>query len=363
MAAPPMSRIRRGTRKAPNENAPPVMEGGSELRHGGGVAPLRRIDQPLHELAGRERSALELRHVRTLGGRGPAHGGRAGGRGPSGAVSPGDPRSAPIRGALWGGRSLRGRVYDDARTPAPAIRPRRAAAGPEGPATKPDTQTTLVLADAETSAPAPSGTTPTRVRLSRSPPCSPSSDDVLVVGRPLHHALAHQLVGPELEVSVWPGCRTGGGGCSPGTRPMRNTEPRWSTEWKSATRHRHVGSGVLHRHRPGAGGGGRLVGQTLAGDDRPADGDPDVERLRLHLDGQSFDLERRLGHRADQRRRRRRVEGLLRQEGRVLAVACRRATGTASAPAPQPASAQQRQQRRRWRAQRAPGSNARPPRR
>ena len=38
-------------------------------------------------------------------------------------------------------------------------------------------------------------------------------------------------------------------------------------------RDRHVGGGVLHRHGPGAGGGVGLVGQALAGDDRPAHGD------------------------------------------------------------------------------------------
>ena len=56
-------------RQAADEDAAPVVQRGTELGHGGGVAPLRRVDQPFHELARALRAVLELGDERVVRGR------------------------------------------------------------------------------------------------------------------------------------------------------------------------------------------------------------------------------------------------------------------------------------------------------
>ena len=52
--------------QAANEDAAPVVEGRTELRHRRGVAPLRGVDQPLDQLARAERAALQFLDVRAV---------------------------------------------------------------------------------------------------------------------------------------------------------------------------------------------------------------------------------------------------------------------------------------------------------
>jgi hypothetical protein len=120
-----------------------------------------------------------------------------------------------------------------------------------------------------------------------------------------------------LNVNVWTGWSIDGGGFSPGTNPIRNTEPRWSTEWKSAN-DTGTSAVIFHRDGPGASGRVRLVGQAFTGHNRPAHGDLDIEAFRLHVDQQTFHLERRPGHGAREFGVDVGVERLLRQEGRVV---------------------------------------------
>ena len=59
-------------RQAADEDAAPVVQGGPELGHGRRMAPFRRVDQPLHQLARALRAVLELGHERVVGSRVPA---------------------------------------------------------------------------------------------------------------------------------------------------------------------------------------------------------------------------------------------------------------------------------------------------
>jgi len=53
--------------QAADEDAAAVVQGRPELGHGGGVTPLSRMDQPLHELARALGAVLELGHERVVG--------------------------------------------------------------------------------------------------------------------------------------------------------------------------------------------------------------------------------------------------------------------------------------------------------
>ncbi len=59
-------------RQAADEDTASVVQGRAELGHGRRVAPLGRVDQPLHELARARRATFQLRHERVVGGGLPA---------------------------------------------------------------------------------------------------------------------------------------------------------------------------------------------------------------------------------------------------------------------------------------------------